>query len=71
MNGNLMTVTVMGRDGKQLSVFEGHMRVTKNLKGDKWFVIKDLTDEDMELSNTDKEYICNEFLVKDCYIILN
>ena len=68
---NMMTVTVMSRDGKHSSVFEGHMRVSKNFKGDKWLVIKDLTDEEMELMKTDKEFVVNEYLVSDYYIILN
>ena len=67
----MMTVTVMGRDGRQSSVFEGHLRVSKNHKGDKWVVIKDLTDEEMELYKTEKDYIVNEFPVDKYYIILN
>ena len=68
----MMTVTVMSRDGKHSSVFdEGHMRVSKNFKGDKWLVIKDLTDEEMELMKTDKEFVVNEYPVSDYYIILN
>ena len=67
----MMTVTVMSRDGKSSSVFEGHMRVSKTFKGDKWLVIKDLTDEEMELMKTDKEFVVNEYPVSDYYIILN
>ena len=67
----MMTVTVMSRDGKHSSVFEGHMRDAKNFKGDKWLVIKDLTDEEMELMKTDKEFVVNECPVSDYYIILN
>ena len=67
----MMTVTVMGRDGKKCSVYEGHMRISKNLREDKWLVIKDLTDEEMELMNTEKEYIVNEYPVDEYYIILN
>ena len=67
----MMTVTVMSRDGKRSSVFEGHMRVSKNFKGDKWLVIKDLTDEEMELMKIDKEFVVNEYPVSDYYIILN
>lgn len=67
----MMTVTVMRRDGKQCSVFEGHMRVSKTFSGDKWLVIKDLTDEEMEILQTEKEYICNEYPVDEYYIILN
>lgn len=66
-----MTVTVMSRDGKKCSVFEGHMRVSKTFRNDRWLVIKDLTEEEMELMKTDKEYICNEFPVDEYYIILN
>lgn len=67
----MMTVTVMSRDGKKYSVYEGHMRVSKNFREDKWLVIKDLTDEEMELMNTEKEYIVNEYPVDEYYIILN
>lgn len=68
----MITVTVMIRDGKQCSVFEGYMmRVSKTLSGDKWLVIKDLTDEEMEIMQTEKEYICNEYPVDEYYIILN
>lgn len=66
-----LTVTVMSRDGKQSSVFEGWLRVSKNYRGDKWLVIKDLTDEEMTLLKTDKEYIVNEYPVSDYYIIIN
>lgn len=67
----MMTVTVMRRDEKQCSVFKGHMRVFKTFSGDKWLVIKDLTNEEMEIMQTEKEYICNEYPVDEYYIILN
>lgn len=66
-----MTVTVMSRDGRKCSVYEGHIRVTKNFSGDKWFVIKDLEEEEMKRLNTDEDYVRNEYPVDEYYIILN
>lgn len=67
-----MTVVVMNKKTMtQESVFKGDMRVTKNLKGDKFYVIKDFTDEEIELLKPEKEYVCHEYPVADYFLILN
>ena len=45
----------------QESVFKGDMRVCKNHRGDKFYVIKDYTDEELELLKPEKEYVCHEY----------
>lgn len=66
-----MTVVVMNKKTMtQESVFTGDMRVCKNT-GDKFYVIKDYTDEELELLKPEKEYVCHEYLVEDYFLILN
>lgn len=71
MKGRDMLVTVMRRTGEYYTSFKGSIRVSKNFNGDKWFVIKDLSDEEVELCKADKDYVCHEFPVDEFYIILN
>lgn len=67
-----MTVVVMNKKTMtQESVFKGDMRVSKNLKGDKFYVIKNFTDEELELLKPEKEYVCYEYPVADYFLILN
>lgn len=67
-----MTVVVMNKKTMtQESVFTGDMRVCKNTRGDKFYVIKDYTDEELELLKPEKEYVCHEYLVEDYFLILN
>lgn len=71
-----MRVTVMKRNGGYYTTFEGDMRVSKNHRGDKWFVIKDLSDEEIALYESDKnwdgkDYVCHEFNVDEFYLILD
>lgn len=40
-------------------------------RGDKFYVIKDYTDEELELLKPEKEYVCHEYLVEDYFLILN
>lgn len=67
-----MTVVVMNKKTMtQESVFKGEMRVCKNYRGDKFYVIKDYTDEELELLKPEKEYVCREYPVEDYFLILN
>lgn len=67
-----MAVTVVNRHtGEPRSFFNGDLRVFKNTKGDKWFIMKDLTEEEMKIMRTDKEVVQNEYSVDDYYLILN
>lgn len=67
-----MTVVVMNKKTMiQESVFKGDMRVCKNHRGDKFYVIKDYTDEELELLKPEKEYVRHEYPVEDYFLILN
>lgn len=67
-----MRVAIMGKKTMtQYGALEGNLRISKSYDGDKWFIIKDLTDFEMELLNTDKEYILNEYSTDDFFLIVS
>lgn len=64
-------VDVMSRKDGYYTRYKGDLRIGKNLEGTKWFILKDLTDEEMRVLNTDKEFLISEYSVEDYYLILN
>lgn len=61
MKAKFMRVVVMSKDGKYISTYEGISRIAPSFNGDKVFLTKELTAEEMELykrdPNEDEDYI--------------
>lgn len=70
-----MRVVVMSKDGKYISTYEGISRVSPSYNGDKVFLTKELTPQEMELykrdPNEDEDYItCTVENAKEVNLII-
>ena len=53
-----------------ITTLEDIHSVQKNAKGDKWYIFKELTEDEMITLNTDKEVFVFEFPVSEYYLVM-